>query len=135
MEIKRIHHHWDKWEDYKAGFYNNLSGKEKEGMIEKVVELFSDYELTEKYMGKVIKDWYFSCEQNLTNNGMNKVAYIGQAACCLYANIPATITMEAWSLVPEDKKSQADMIAERKLKEWEVFHSSVLNQMSCDNKC
>jgi hypothetical protein len=135
MEIKRIYHSWDKWEDYKAGFYNNVSGKDKAEMIEKVIELFTDPVLTRKYMIKVIKDWFFSCEQNLTNNGMNKIAYIGQAACCLYAGIPSTVTMEAWSKVPNDYKVIADSIANDVLKEWEEFHTQVLIQVSCDNKC
>lgn len=135
MEIKRIYHSWEKWEDYKSGFYNNVSGKDKANMIEKVIELFTDPVLTRKYMSKVIKDWFFSCEQNLTNNGMNKIAYIGQAACCLYAGIPSTVTMEAWSKVPNDYKVIADSIANDVLKEWEEFHTQVLIQVSCDNKC
>jgi len=135
MEIKRIYHSWEKWEDYKHGFYNNVSGKDKLIMIEKVVEMFSDPELTKKCMGKVIKSWFFSCEQNLTNNGMNKIAYIGQAACCIYAGVPSTVTMEAWSKVPEEFKLIADSIASDILKEWEEFHTKVLIQVSCDNKC
>jgi hypothetical protein len=135
MEIERVHHHWEKWEDYKAGFYNNLSGKEKRGMIDKVVEMFSSKELTEKYMEKAINEWYYSCEQNLTNNGMNKIAYIGQAACCIYAGIPATITMEAWSSVPLEFQEIANGIAESKLIKWGEYHKTVLLQVSNDNKC
>lgn len=135
MEVKRIYHHWNKWEDYKAGFYDNKSGKEKQGMIDKVVEMFSSLELTEKYMDMAITKWYYSCEQNLTNNGMNKIAYIGQAACCLYAGVPATITMEAWSSVPSEFQEAANSIAERKLIKWSEYHRGVLLQISKDNKC
>jgi hypothetical protein len=135
MEIKRMYHSWEKWEDYKAGFYDNVSGKDKIEMIEKVVYLFSTPELTREYMTKVIKQWFYSCEQNLTNNGMNKVAYIGQAACCIYADIPSTVTMEAWSSVPAEFKKTADSIAMEVLEEWEFFHTKVLMQVSCDNKC
>ena len=135
MNIERIYHSWEKWEDYKSGFYNNVSGKDKIEMIEKVVYLFSTPELTREYMTKVIKQWFYSCEQNLTNNGMNKIAYIGQAACCIYANIPSTVTMEAWSSVPSEFKKIADSIAMEVLEEWEFLHTKVLMQVSCDNKC
>lgn len=135
MEIERIYHSWEKWEDYKAGFYDNLSGKEKQSMIDKAVEMFSSPELTEKYMNEVITKWYYSCEQNLTNNGMNKIAYIGQAACCLFFGIPATITMEAWSSVPEEHQVVANRIAEEKLNEWGSIYSKSLIQISQDNKC
>ena len=66
---------------------------------------------------------------------MNKIAYIGQAACCLYAGVPSTITMEAWSKVPSEYRDIADSIAKEVLKEWEQFHTQVLIQVSCDNKC
>ena len=134
-EIKRIYHSWEKWEDYKCGFYDNVSGKNKPFMIDKVVELFINPELTEKYMNKAIKEWFFSCEHNLTNNGLNKIAYIGQAACCLYDGIPSTITMEAWSKVPKEFQIIADSIATEVLKDWENFHIQVLMQISFDNKC
>ena len=134
-EIKRIYHSWEKWEDYKCGFYDNVSGKNKPFMIDKVIELFINPDLTRKYMNKAIKEWFFSCEHNLTNNGLNKIAYIGQAACCLYGGIPSTITMEAWSKVPKEFQIIADSIAVEVLKDWENFHIRVLMQISCDNKC
>jgi len=135
MEITRIYHHWERWEDHKNGFYNNVSGAEKKALIDKVVELFTNPELTRKYMGKAIDNWFYSCQHNLTNNGMNKVAYLGQAACCIYASVPSTVTMEAWSKVPSEHQEIADGIAGEKLKEWEFSHIQVLKQMSADNKC
>jgi len=135
MEIKRLYHHWSKWEDYEAGFYDNISGKEKSTMIEKVVEMFSSRELTSKYMDMAITKWYYSCEQNLTNNGMNKIAYIGQAACCLYANIPSLVTMEGWSSVSDENKEVANQIALEKLKKWEGLQNKMVKQKSMDNKC
>ena len=135
MNIERIYHPWNLWEDYESGFYNNFSGKEKQSMIDKAVEMFSSKELTRENMDKVIKTWVLSCEQNLTNNGMNKVAYIGQAACCIYAGIPATVTMEAWSSVSKENQDVANQVAEEILKEWEIIHIQVLKQKSSDNKC
>ena len=121
--MKQIFHPWDKWEDHKHGFYDNISGRDKKEMINKVVEMFTDSELTEICMRKVIKEWTFSCEHNLTNLNMNRVAYLGQAACCVFAGVPCSITMEAWNLVPEEKRKIADSIAERLVKEWEVKYA------------
>lgn len=126
--MERIYHSYDKWEDFKNGFYDNISGKNKDELIKKVIELFSSYSLTKKYMTKVIEDWIYSCEHNLTNNSLNKIAYIGQAACCLYAGCPNTITMEAWSLVDEKKRNQADSIAKEVIKKWE---SNQKNKQLC----
>jgi hypothetical protein len=117
--MNRIYHHYEKWEDYKAGFYDNISGKNKSLLVDKVIEMFSNYESTEIYMRKVINEWKYSCEHNLTNNGLNKIAYIGQAACCLYAGIPYQITMNAWNKVDIINRNLADKIAIKIIKEWE----------------
>jgi hypothetical protein len=117
--MNRIYHHYEKWEDYKAGFYDNISGKNKSLLVDKVIEMFSNYESTEIYMRKVINEWKYSCEHNLTNNGLNKIAYIGQAACCLYAGVPYQITMNAWNKVDIINRNLADKIAIKIIKEWE----------------
>lgn len=105
QQIKRIFHPYTLWEDYKEGFYNTCSGNEKEYKISKVKEMFNSKELTNKFMLKVINEWTYSCEHNLSNLSMNRVAYLGQAACCLYAKVPSLVTMYAWKFLDRDRKS------------------------------
>ena len=119
-KLQQIWHPYNLWEDYKNGFYDNVSGKNKQELISKVIELFSDKELTQEYMQRVVNEWIFSCEHNLTNYSMNRVAYLGQAACCLYAKVPSTITMEAWSLVGKKHRDEADLIAENIISKYEL---------------
>lgn len=118
--MERIYHHYEKWEDYKHGFYDSLSGKNKNVLMDKVVELFSSQELTDKYMRMVIEQWPYSCEHNLSNPSLNRVAYLGQSACCIYGGIPSGITMSAWSLVSQKNRDEADKIASKIIKEWEL---------------
>jgi|TARA_R110000822_G_scaffold116149_2_gene248011 hypothetical protein len=118
VDLKRIYHPYTLWEDYKAGFYDNISGKEKQHKIDKVLEMFNSYSLTEKYMNKVIEEWVLSCEHNLTNESMNKIAYIGQGACCLYGNVPSTITMECWRLLSTDVQERSNLLALSVIKKW-----------------
>jgi len=82
--------------------------------------MFNSEELTTKYMNKVIDEWIYSCEHNLTNESMNKIAYIGQAACCIFGGVPNTITMEVWGSLDTEVRKRADSIAEGVLKKWEV---------------
>lgn len=120
--MKRIYHHYEKWECWKHGFWDSCSGNEKKEKIQKVIELFSNPQETKIYMEKVVSDWKFSCEQNLSNDGMNKIAWLGQAACCLMGKIPSSVTMESWSFVPDEFKIIANSIAETIIKEWENNH-------------
>jgi hypothetical protein len=117
--MNRIYHHYEKWEDFKAGFYDNITGNNKEKLILKVIELFNNPALTEKYMRKAINEWIYSCEHNLSNISLNRIAYIGQAACCLYASVPCTITMNAWNKIHISYRNVADSIAIKIIKEWE----------------
>lgn len=118
--MERIYHRYELWEDFKAGFYNNIAGKNKKLLINKVVELFSDQELTRKFMQKVIDEWHYSCEHNLSNQSLNRIAYLGQAACCLFAGVPSSITMEAWHFVSKENRDKADYIASEILTNYET---------------
>lgn len=123
--MKRIYHPYWLWEDYKAGFYDNVSGEQKKEMIKNVLTMFNSKSLTRKFMMKVVKEWKYSCEHNLTNESLNKIAYIGQSACCLYARIPNTITMEAWSLLTDEVKKRSDKIALETISYWEEQNKEI----------
>jgi len=122
--MQRIYHPYHLWEDYKAGFYDNLSGKNKDALVEKVIELFSSKELTEQFMKRVTSEWIYSCEHNLSNISLNRIAYIGQGACCVFAGVPSDITMFAWSKVKKENRDEADKIALSVLNDWENLHKN-----------
>jgi|TARA_R100000656_G_scaffold38651_1_gene32480 hypothetical protein len=115
---ERIYHHYKLWEDHKCGFYNNCSGDGRKEKIQKAVEMFNSERLTREYMDRVIREWKYSCEHNFTNSSLNKIAYIGQAACCLYGEVPNTVTMEAWNMLDRKVQNRSNMIAEEVLSNW-----------------
>lgn len=117
--MERIYHRYESWECFKNGFFKNVSGAEKTNFSKKVIELFENPKQTEVFMNKVISDWPFSCEHNLTNNSLNRVAWLGQAACCIYAGIPYRITMENWRFVDSKKQIKACEIAENIIAKYE----------------
>lgn len=89
--MKRIYHTYDKWECYPAGFYENrpqreLTDTECEAIY---TELLSDIPRFEAALRRVITEWPNSCEHYLTNDGMNRIAWLGQAALCIAEGIPS----------------------------------------------
>ena len=116
--MKRIFHPYWLWEDYKAGFYDNVSGEKKKEYIKKVLEMFNDKKLTKENMLFVVENWKYSCEHNLTNDSLNKIAYIGQSACSVYAGVPCTVTMECWSMLTEEVKERSNKIALEVIEIW-----------------
>jgi len=123
--MDRIYHSWEKWEDHEAGFYNNISGSNREELEEKVFELFEDEKKCREMMYRVVNEWRNSSEHNLSNNGMNKVAYLGQAACCLFAGVPSTVTMSCWRHINKSYRDRADEIAKEVLSFWESMYAEV----------
>ncbi len=111
-------HHFSKWEDYKFGFYNTTCENIEEH-IKKSVNLLSNQDEFYKYAKRIIDEWFFSCEQNLTDPSLNKIAYIGQSSCCLANNTPAFVTRLAWSYIDEVDQLLANKTAKKILKEWQ----------------
>ena len=116
--MNRIYHPYWKWEDHKAGFYDNISGALKLELIQKGIEMFNSEKLTRENMFFIVDNWRFSCEHNLSNPSMNKIAYIGQGACCIYAGIPSTITMELWSMLTKEVQDRSNKIALEAIERW-----------------
>jgi hypothetical protein len=116
--MNRIYHPYWMWEDYKAGFYNNCSGQKKVEYLDRCLQMFNSETKTNKNMMRVIDEWKFSCEHNLTNESLNKIAYIGQSACCLFAGIPSTVTMEGWNLLSKEVQERANRQALEVLNIW-----------------
>ena len=121
--MKRIYHHYELWEDYKCGFYS----MSKFDNLEMVVEMFCSEEKTDLYMNYVIDNWKYSCEHNLTNKHLNHIAYIGQAASCVYTGCPSLYTMKAWKMIDVDVKKRADNQAKKTILKWKKRYLNTLN--------
>lgn len=118
--MKRIYHTWDKWECYPAGFYENkpknkdLDKKECEKMY---ADFLSDKAVFEASLYSVITYWKNSCEHYLSNEKMNRIAWLGQAAMC-YANGMPAIFCGGFYLMTEKMQLEADATALKFLNKW-----------------
>jgi hypothetical protein len=116
---ERIQHTWEKWECYRAGFYENQppEGMSKEDCENKYRELLMDTSLFGKCLYKIINEWKFSCEHYLTNPNMNRIAWLGQAALAYKYKIPA-IFRGGFNLLTDEEKQKADEKALEYLNKW-----------------
>jgi hypothetical protein len=119
MKLERIYHNWEKWECYKHGFYNIVSNAQKQECKKLVLSFFNDAKTTEYYMQKIIDKWIYSCEHFLSNVSMNRIAWLGQAACCLCHNTPNLVTMLYWNFLEESVQIRSNNIAQNIITNWE----------------
>lgn len=115
----RIFHKYNKWECYKAGFYNNFAPK---GMVEKDCEeafrtFLSSPAKFSKGLKHVITEWKHSCEHYLTNVSMNRIAWLGQAAMCYMTGVPS-VFRSGFFLLTEDEQIAANKLALKYLNIW-----------------
>lgn len=116
--MERIYHTWDKWECYPAGFYENR----KEGMSKSECEeeyrvFLSDIPRFERALNRVISEWENSCEHYLTNEKMNRIAWLGQASLCIETGIPSCFRSGYFKLTKVQRHS-ADIMALKYLNKW-----------------
>lgn len=115
--MERIFHHFELWEDYHAGMYD----ESKDGRAERVqraARILGTPEICRIAMEKVIQEWKKATEYNLSNAEINRKAWLGQAACCCYAGIHEDETREAWGLMTTEQRGEANRIAAEIIKKW-----------------
>ena len=122
--MERIFHHYTLWEDFHADMYDEC----REGRPERVAEaarILGNPSLCRTAMEKVVSQWRIATEYNLSNAGINRKAWLGQAACSCYAGIHEDETREAWGIMTERQRVKANQIAADIIKKW-------LRQQECE---
>lgn len=111
---------WDKWECYHAGFYESHP---KDRMLsqdecrEIYRQLLADIPQFRAALHRVIAEWPNSCEHYLSNERMNRIAWLGQASLCIAHGIPYCYRGGYMLLTPE-QRHVADLAALDALNEW-----------------
>lgn len=117
---ERIYHTWDEWECYPAGFYENrpqdksLTDDDCKAIYR---DLLADEEAFRGALARVITEWPNSCEHYLTNERMNRIAWLGQASLCIARGIPSRFR-GGYMLLTKDQQQAADLAALDALNEW-----------------
>ncbi len=117
-KIKQKFHHFSKWEDFKGGLYK--TNVERYGdKVQMSADLLSNQDEFFDVAIEMFSKWVYSTEQNLTDNMINKKAWIGQASCCFNHQAPDYATIEAWWSLSDEIKVEANNTAKKALKKWQ----------------
>lgn len=116
--MNRVFHPYWKWEEHAAGMWQLAPIEQRPGLLEKAVQFTGDAEQYGAAMMRVINEWPNSCEQNLTDTSMNRLAWVGHAACSLQHGIPEDITRKAWAMLTDQQRTDADAKAQKAVDEW-----------------
>jgi hypothetical protein len=118
--MKRIYHTWDKWECYPAGFYENKPADKSldtDACQAIYAVLLRDIPAFERAMARVLAEWPNSCEHYLSNENMNRIAWLGQSSLCIEKGIPA-IFRGGFNILSPDEQEAANNAALKFLNLW-----------------
>lgn len=120
--IKQVFVPYYEWEDWINGMWN----KGNETQLKQAIDFTGDYILYGSAMGEVIKAWPRTMLNSLTNKNINRRAFLGHCAVCFKLHIPESITRQAWGLLTNQQRFDADLMAEKHIKQWEYEYSRSL---------
>jgi hypothetical protein len=117
--MKQVFHHYETWEEYKAGMWRNPTSNEVSEMVPLAVEFTGNHVLYGEAMMQVIASWPISCEHNLTNLNQNRRAWVGHAASCFKHGFPESVTRLAWGQLSQQQQDIANAEADKAIESWE----------------
>jgi hypothetical protein len=117
--MKRIYHTWDQWECYPAGFYEERPprGLTKEAAEQEYAAFLRDTPRFAAALSRVLNEWPRSCEHYLSNENMNRIAWLGQASACLAEGLPS-VFRGGFNRLTDAEQATANDTALTALNEW-----------------
>lgn len=115
----RILHTFDKWECYRAGFYAERppGGLSQEAGEELYRQLLADGAAFSAALEAITAQWTHSCEHYLTNERMNRIAWLGQAAAAYAIHMPSGCR-GGYHKLTDAQRAAADELALQHLNKW-----------------
>ena len=118
VDESRILHTLEKWECYRAGFYaERPPGMTQEEGEAAYCAFLSDLSKFGAALTNVITQWRHSCEHYLTNERMNRIAWLGQASVAQALGVPS-VCRGGYQQLTDAQKTAADTLALEYLNLW-----------------
>lgn len=120
--MERIYHPWDMWEDFRHNFYGGMPDIQKDVGPEEYANFLRDLPRFESALQHIITNWKYACEHNLTNENMNRIAYLGQASFALVFGVPGKESCSSFNLLSPEEQEAANAMAQKYLDIWIEKH-------------
>lgn len=117
--MTRVYHTWDKWECYPAGFYENKApnGWTNLEATRQYADFLRDTPKFADALIRILAEWPNSCEHYLSNENMNRIAWLGQASACIAMSLPSAFR-GGYHLLSTEEQRTADETALVALNAW-----------------
>lgn len=107
---------WHTWEDYQHGLYTVTFTPDD---ITASAALLADPDQFLEVAAEMVREWPVAAFHNLTNMPTSRNAWVGQASCLYAHGAPAVATRQAWGLLSDAQRRDANKVAETIRVRWE----------------
>jgi hypothetical protein len=128
--MNQVYTPYTKWECYKNGMWSKVDAISEQKMLQIAIGFTSDHVSYGSAMREVVFAWENSMLNFLTNKSINRRAYLGHCAVSFKLGIPEYIVRMAWKHLTPKQQQLADLVAERTIKEWEIWYMRKLKNIS-----
>lgn len=117
---ERVYFHYQDLEEYKQGMWKIVRGDRRKSYIEAAADLMKTPDEFKAAMVSAIEQWPKSCAHNFTAEGVNKIAWLGHAGCCISVSSPEDCTRTAWHTLSRQEQDEANRVAAEALEAWKA---------------
>jgi len=128
--MNQVYTPYTKWECYKNGMWSKVDVSSEKKMLQIAIDFTSDHVSYGSAMREVVFAWENSMINFLTNKSINRRAYLGHCAVSFKLGIPEYLVRMAWKHLTPKQQQLADLVAERTIKEWEIWYMRKLKNIS-----
>lgn len=128
--MNQVYTPYTKWECYKNGMWSKVDVSSEQKMLQIAIDFTSDHVSYGSAMREVVFAWENSMINFLTNKSINRRAYLGHCAVSFKLGIPEYIVRMAWKHLTPKQQQLADLVAEKTIKEWEIWYMRKLKNIS-----
>jgi hypothetical protein len=115
--MERVYHPYWEWEEIEHNMWGDVD--DRKAYLKKAIAFTSDHKKYGRFMNRVVSEWPISCENALTDDSINKKAWVGHAATALAIGCPEDITREAWGHLTDEQQLLANEEARKAIQTWE----------------
>jgi len=120
--LNRVYFHYQALEEFHAGMWRIVRGEQRIINATNAANLMRNSIAFKAAMMRAVKEWPNSCLQNLTAEGVNKLAWFGHAGNCLAVNSPEENTRIGWHMLNQLEQNEANRVAQEVVDYWESLH-------------
>lgn len=120
----RYWHHVRTWECVRAGMYAAVppKGMHADEARNAYAVFLADSARFRSALERVLAEWPISCRQFLSNDRINRIAWLGQASMCIETGVPCKYR-SGFMLLTDEQRATANAVADEALQRWLATHT------------